>query len=142
MVGKISAARRGRAQKGIHFIIFASDNLRGCEKIVLLLLAGLTGVHWETSSFHHDTPGLKVVNEAGFSIIRTLWSIGFTRSAPTSTRSRSMTSERAQSIFHAHPELAVACRHHILAARFESDVCQYSTRRSVPQEGAFVPFTS
>jgi glycosyltransferase involved in cell wall biosynthesis len=102
----------------VHFV--DSDTWGGCEEVVLLILAGLDKSRWRPILFHHGTPGIslllnavsqlgipcRVVPRGGGS------SIGVTlRQFVRELRAANAT------IFHAHLNWPLGCRHGLMAAK-------------------------
>jgi glycosyltransferase involved in cell wall biosynthesis len=102
----------------VHFV--DSDTWGGCEEVVLLLLAGLDKSRWRPILFHHGTPGisrfLNAVSQLGIPC-RVVprgggWRIGATlRQFVRELRAANAT------IFHAHLNWPLGCRHGLMAAK-------------------------
>jgi glycosyltransferase involved in cell wall biosynthesis len=96
-----------------------SNTYGGCEEVVSTLLAGLDRDRWQPILFHHDEPGINrlVVEAARLGIpSRVVPRITGHGLAGLRNFHRELVASKA-TIFHAHLNWPLGCRHGILAAR-------------------------
>ena len=102
----------------VHFV--DSDTWGGCEEVVLLLLAGLDKSRWRPILFHHGTPGisllLNAVSQLGIPCQVVPRGGGSSIGATLRQFVRELRVAKA-TIFHAHLNWPLGCRHGLMAAK-------------------------
>lgn len=101
-----------------HYV--ASDTFGGCEQVILTLLCHHSRQHWRPVLFHHEEPGLRRLIEGARALgvpccsvprITNAYCIGSQVRLARLLRAEKVT------IFHAHLNWPLACRHALLAAK-------------------------